>query len=118
MRDKNKIKIEHVNADINPSDLLTKIHSDTRFNKLIKLTNPIRLNEIQVQEQVQDQSEEEEDPTEENGEHQISNSNLDGKHEVNSSVIDGRNDYNICLAWINGNGSCDTYPIFEENGTV
>ena len=66
LRDDKKVNIEHVNADVNPSDLLTKIHSNSRFNKLIKIINPIRINQIQVQ-KIQDQSEEEEDPKEGNG---------------------------------------------------
>ena len=100
------MKIGHVNADVNPSDLLTKIHSNSRFNKLIQMINPIRLKQIQVQQQIQDNSEEKEDPKEENGESEISN--LDDVEEQ---------DYDICLAWICGNDSCDADSNFKENGT-
>ena len=105
LRDDKRVNIEHVNADVNPPDLLTKIHSNSRSNKLIKIINPIRINQIQVQ-KIQDQSEEEEDPKEGIGENEIRN-----KDDVEDT------DYDICLAWVCGNGSCEVDSNFEKKDT-
>ena len=98
--------VGYVKADVNPSDLLTKIHSNSRFNKLIKIINPSRLNQIQVQQQIQDQSEEEEDPKEGIGE-----------NEINDTDDVEDTDYGVCLAWVCGNGSCEVDSNFEKKDT-
>mgnify|MGYP001301087654 CR=1 FL=1 len=43
LRDKNVVKVEHVNSDVNPADLLTKPHDAGKFVHLLALCNPINI---------------------------------------------------------------------------
>ena len=43
LRDKNVVKVEHVNSDVNPADLLTKPHDAGKFVRLLALCNPINI---------------------------------------------------------------------------
>ena len=43
LRDKSILKVEHVDSNINPADILTKPHDAGRFADLLALCNPINI---------------------------------------------------------------------------
>ena len=43
LRDANILKVEHVNSNINPADMLTKPHDAGEFADLLALCNPINI---------------------------------------------------------------------------
>ena len=43
LRDKNILKVEHVDSSINPADTLTKPHDAGRFSDLLALCHPITI---------------------------------------------------------------------------
>ena len=44
LRDKDKVKVIQIPAEINVSDMLTKVQSGTKVKRYIDLINPIKIN--------------------------------------------------------------------------